>query len=116
MSDTTEQRRKRKRGRGEGPTDHDAWNAHQRLVPLWTTGMSAGHSAMCSQPPSCRECESTTCVIHCATLLLAQGVHPKAVQELLGHSQISLTMDTYSTVLPSVSRETAARMDELLRA
>ena len=31
-----------------------------------------------------------------ATLLLAQGVHPKVVQEILGHSQISLTMDTYS--------------------
>ena len=29
----------------------------------------------------------------CATLLLAQGVHPKAVQSILGHSQISLTME-----------------------
>ena len=29
----------------------------------------------------------------CATLLLAHGVHPKAVQSILGHSQISLTMD-----------------------
>ncbi len=51
-----------------------------------------------------------------ATLLLAQGVHPKVVQELLGHSQISLTMDTYSTVLPSVSREAAAKMDAALSA
>jgi len=52
----------------------------------------------------------------CATLLLAQGVHPKAVQEILGHSQISLTLDTYSTVLPSVSREAAEQMDVVLRA
>jgi integrase len=52
----------------------------------------------------------------CATLLLAQGVHPKVVQEILGHSQISLTMDTYSTVLPSVSREAAEKMDAVLRA
>jgi integrase len=52
----------------------------------------------------------------CATLLLAQGVHPKVVQEILGHSQISLTMDTYSTVLPSVSREAAEQMDVVLRA
>jgi integrase len=52
----------------------------------------------------------------CATLLLAQGVHPKVVQEILGHSQISLTMDTYSTVLPSVSREAAEQMDAVLRA
>jgi integrase len=52
----------------------------------------------------------------CATLLLAQGVHPKTVQELLGHSQISLTMDMYSTVLPPVSCEAAAQMDAVLRA
>ena len=39
----------------------------------------------------------------CATLLLARGVHPKVVGEILGHSQVSLTLDTYSTVLPSVS-------------
>jgi integrase len=37
-----------------------------------------------------------------ATLLLAQGVHPKVVQERLGHSQISVTFDTYSHVLPSM--------------
>ena len=52
----------------------------------------------------------------CATLLLPQGVHPKVVQETLGHSQISLTMDTYSHVLPHVSEEAAAQMDAVLRA
>lgn len=52
----------------------------------------------------------------CATLLLAQGVHPKAVQSILGHSQISLTMDTYSTLLPAVSRDAADQMDKVLRA
>src|SRR5919112_639912 len=35
-----------------------------------------------------------------ATHLLASGVHPKVVQERLGHSSISLTLDTYSHVLP----------------
>jgi len=52
----------------------------------------------------------------CATLLLAQGVHPTVVQEILGHSQITLTLDPYSTVLPSVSREAAAQMDAVLSA
>jgi integrase len=52
----------------------------------------------------------------CATLLLAQGVHPKVVQEILGHSQISLTLDTYSHVLPHVSTEAALQMDTALRA
>jgi site-specific recombinase XerD len=47
---------------------------------------------------------------------LAQGVHPKAVQSMLGHSQISLTMDTYSTLLPSVSRDAADQMEQVLRA
>jgi integrase len=40
-----------------------------------------------------------------ATLLLSQGVHPKVVQELLGHSTINMTMDVYSHVLPSMQQE-----------
>lgn len=51
-----------------------------------------------------------------ATLLLLQGVHPKVVQERLGHSQISVTLDTYSHVLPSMGREAAARLDSLFEA
>lgn len=50
----------------------------------------------------------------CASLLLAQGVHPRVVMETLGHSQIGLTMNTYSHVLPPLQREAAARMDEVL--
>lgn len=49
-----------------------------------------------------------------ASLLLAQGVNPKIVQERLGHSQISVTLDTYSHVLPTLQRDAARRIDELL--
>jgi integrase len=49
-----------------------------------------------------------------ATLLLVQGVHPKVVQERLGHAQISLTLDTYSHVLPSMQRDAAGRLDSML--
>ena len=42
-----------------------------------------------------------------ATLLLKAGVHPKIVQERLGHSNIKITMNTYSHVLPSMQREAA---------
>ncbi|QDU28506.1 Putative prophage phiRv2 integrase [Anatilimnocola aggregata] len=49
-----------------------------------------------------------------ATLLLSQGVHPKVVQERLGHSQISVTMDTYSHVLPSLQLEAAGKFDQML--
>jgi integrase len=51
----------------------------------------------------------------CVTLLLTQGVHPKVVQEIFGHSQISLTLDTYSHVLPHVNAEAALQMDTALR-
>jgi integrase len=50
----------------------------------------------------------------CASLLLAQGVPARVVMETLGHSEISLTLNTYSHVLPSLGREAALRMDALL--
>jgi integrase len=50
-----------------------------------------------------------------ATLLLSQGVHPKVVQERLGHSQISVTLDTYSHVLPTMQVEAAGKLDSLLQ-
>ncbi len=40
-----------------------------------------------------------------ATLLLSKGVHPKVVQEILGHSEISMTLDTYSHVLPTMQKD-----------
>ena len=49
-----------------------------------------------------------------ATLLLQQGVHPKIVQERLGHSRISMTLDTYSHVLPAMQQEAADKMDAIL--
>ncbi len=49
-----------------------------------------------------------------ATLHLASGTHPKVVQEMLGHSTISMTLDTYSHTVPSMQREAAATMDRLL--
>ena len=50
----------------------------------------------------------------CATLLLAQGVSPRAVMETLGHSQISLTLGTYSHVTAAVRVEVADTMDRAL--
>ncbi len=46
-----------------------------------------------------------------ATLLLTKGVHPKIVQEMLGHSSISITLDTYSHVLPNMQGEAVKAMD-----
>jgi len=49
-----------------------------------------------------------------ATLLLAAGVHPKIVQERLGHASIILTLDTYSHVLPSMQKAATEKLDRLL--
>ncbi len=52
----------------------------------------------------------------CASLLLAQDVHPRVVMEILGHSQISLTMNTYSHVIDKLQHEAAAKIDAALEA
>ena len=46
-----------------------------------------------------------------ATLLLEQGAHPRTVMEILGHSDISLTLNTYSHVVAGVMREAAEKVD-----
>jgi integrase len=51
----------------------------------------------------------------CASLLLVRGVHPRVVMDILGHSQISLTMNTYSHVIPELQQEAATRLDDLLK-
>lgn len=49
-----------------------------------------------------------------ASLLLAQGVSPKMIADLLGHSRIGITMDLYSHILPAMRRDTAEAMDQIL--
>jgi integrase len=47
-----------------------------------------------------------------ASLMLKQGIHPKIVQERLGHASIQTTLDTYSHVAPGLQAAAAARFDE----
>ena len=51
-----------------------------------------------------------------ATILLAAGEHPRVVQEMLGHSLVQLTLDTYSHLLPDLrlKERAAARLDALI--
>ncbi len=49
-----------------------------------------------------------------ASLLLQAGVHPKVVQERLGHSSIRVTLDTYSHVVGGLQEAAAQHFDELL--
>lgn len=50
----------------------------------------------------------------CASLLLGQNEHPKVVQDLLGHSSVSLTMDTYSHLMDGMRKSAAQKMESLL--
>jgi integrase len=50
-----------------------------------------------------------------ATHLLASGVHPKIVQERLGHATVAITLDLYSHVLPGMQADAASRVDDALR-
>ncbi len=49
-----------------------------------------------------------------ATILLTMHVHPKIVQELLGHNQISMTMDIYSHVLPTMQGDAMSQLNDAL--
>jgi integrase len=49
----------------------------------------------------------------CATMLITQGIHPRTVMEILGHSQISVTMNTYGHIQPEVMRAASDAMDRL---
>ena len=52
----------------------------------------------------------------CATLALQAGVHPKVVQERLGHSTISITLDIYSHVNPAMDSDAATTVAALIRS
>lgn len=51
----------------------------------------------------------------CAALLIAQGAHPKEIQERLGHSTITLTFDRYGHLLPSLDERLRDGLDQMIR-
>ncbi|MCY9591447.1 site-specific integrase [Paenibacillus chitinolyticus] len=50
----------------------------------------------------------------CASLLLSGGIHPKIVQELLGHSSIKITLDTYSHMMPNIQADAVKTLEKML--
>ena len=50
----------------------------------------------------------------CATVLLTKGVHPKIVSEVLGHSNVSITLDVDSHVIPGLGDTAALAMEDVL--
>src|SRR5215217_9401387 len=51
----------------------------------------------------------------CATLLLSRNVNPKIVSEMLGHSSIAITLDTYSLVLPTMQESAIHALEDALK-
>ncbi len=49
-----------------------------------------------------------------ASLMLTKGVHPKVVQEMLGHSTIAITLDTYSSLIDGMGGTGASALDDAL--
>ncbi len=52
----------------------------------------------------------------CAALCIALGAHPKAIQERLGHSSITVTLDRYGHLFPKLDETLTARLGDLHRA
>lgn len=97
------------------------WEDHGLVFPAQTgTPMNARNLTVRSFKPLLERAELPRTVrVHdlrhtCATLLLGKGVHPKIVQELLGHATIAITLDTYSHVLPNMQGEAVSAMEGVL--
>ena len=68
------------------------------------------------RPPPCKFPQITFHDLRhtCASLLFSKNVHPKFVQELLGHASVAITLDTYSHMLPGMGGEAADAIGEAL--
>jgi integrase len=91
----------------------EAW-AHPDLVFTTTVGTPIGKSVLIRRSFKPILQKAGLPRHSAATMLLAAGENPKVVQELLGHSRISITLDTYSHVIPSLQRQVAEKMDNML--
>jgi integrase len=98
---------------GEYWEDHDLVFATKWGRPMHPENVNRAFGALCERA------EVRRLRVHgmrhtCATLLLAQGVDARVVMEILGHSQIAVTMNTYTHVVSQLQAEAMAKMDGVL--
>lgn len=97
----------------------ERWQEHDLIFPSTTGTPMDCHNLLKDFKELLRQCNLPEIRFHdlrhtAATLMLQQNVHPKVVQERLGHADISLTLNTYSHVMPGMQADAAERLDELL--
>src|SRR2546421_4359685 len=96
----------------------DSWQEHDYVFCSPTgTYLSPGHNALVQLKKLLEKADLPDIRFHdlrhsTATMLLMMSVHPKIVQEILGHSEISMTMDIYSHVLPTMQKEAIEKLNK----
>lgn len=96
----------------------DSWQEHDYVFCSPTgTYLSPGHNALVQLKKLLEKADLPDIRFHdlrhsTATMLLMMSVHPKIVQEILGHSEISMTMDIYSHVLPTLQKEAIEKLNK----
>jgi len=95
------------------------WQSSEFIFPKRKGGPRDDHAARTKLQKIAQELKIPVPRFHdlrylSATLFLSLGVHPKIVQERLGHASISMTMDTYSHVVRGMDREAADKLDRLM--
>ena len=118
----TQALKEHKKEQAEIRAQADSWDSTFNLVFPTGVGTPFDHSHLTQRHfhPILKQAELPKIRFHdlrhtAATLLLQAGEHPKVVQEMLGHSTISMTLATYSHVLPSMQKDAAKKMNELLQ-
>jgi integrase len=96
------------------------WEDHNLVFPNRTGRLADHHTVTKSHyKPALRRAGLPDIRFHdmrhsCSTFLLLQGISPKVVSEILGHSSVSITLDVYSHVTASMQQEAADALDRLL--
>ncbi|HEX5502884.1 MAG TPA: tyrosine-type recombinase/integrase [Thermomicrobiales bacterium] len=102
-----------RRAHGDADEDHDLVCCTHRARPLgWRNVTRAFKRHLVAAGP--REIRFHDPRHTNATLVLTAGIHPKVVQERLGHSDIAITLNIYSHVMPTLGRDAAQRLHEAL--
>jgi integrase len=112
--------RHRKRQEQEQAAAGDAWQDRGLIFPT-TVGTPVNYANLNprSFKPLLKKAGLPDIRFHdlrhtCATLLLSRNVHPKIVSDVLGHASVTITLDTYSHVIPGIGAAAAGAMDDAL--